>query len=128
MTKRIYFCLEDFFIQILTEVDVKHTNIKDEDLRLQLKEIKSGCVVLVCVKNKPNFNTLLGTPEHLTFLQNNYLDSLCCYNSAVRISTMINKEHQHVFNLKYNLPTKNTDNNPSDKKKDQNEIENEEDI
>ena len=41
--------------------------------------------------------------NYLEFLKEKYEDSLCCYNSAVRISTMINKEHQHVFNLKYDL-------------------------
>ena len=37
------------------------------------------------------------------FLQENFIDAICCYNSYTRLTTMINKEHQHVFDLKYGI-------------------------
>lgn len=108
MTKRIFFCTEEFFIRILKEVDIKHNTIEDEKLRENLHSLKSGCVVLVCLKNKIEDFSPSKYPyeEYLKILRENFSDALCCYNSAVRVSSMINKEHQHVFNLKYNIDVK----------------------
>ena len=43
MHKRIYFVDEKFFIEILSKKEIKHDDIKDEELKLKLKEEKSGC-------------------------------------------------------------------------------------
>jgi hypothetical protein len=35
--------------------------------------------------------------------QDNFIDAICCFNSPTRLSLMVSKEHQHIFNLKYDL-------------------------
>ena len=71
-------------------------------LKNKLNEIGTGCVVLVNVKNKPNENQIIGK-EYEEYLKNNYIDAICCHNATTRITTMINKEHQHIFELKYKI-------------------------
>lgn len=112
MRKRVYFCGRRLFTDLIKAVDIKHTDFGEdnEDLKNLLQNISTGCVVLILLKNTEKeikytheqiFN--MTYEEYLAFLKENYQDALCCYNSPIRISTMINKEHQHVFNLKYNL-------------------------
>jgi 16S rRNA C967 or C1407 C5-methylase (RsmB/RsmF family) len=106
MEKRIFFCSLEFFIRMLKQKDIRHDDIKeDSDLYKRLHATKSGCVVLVAVKSKPGIieDDFTQKESYLPFLKENYLDSMTCYNSAVRISPMISKEHQHTFSLKYNL-------------------------
>ena len=108
MHKRIYFVDEKFFIEVLSKKEIKHDDIKDEELKLKLKEDKSGCIVLVNVKSKPNKNELKyenekEREEYNNYLKKNYIDAFCCHNANTRITTMINKEHQHIFELKYKI-------------------------
>lgn len=74
---------------------------------MQLKEhlslLKSGCVILIASKSEIDYKIINDDKLFMEFLKENYIDSLCCYTSAVRLSSMINEEHQHVFNLKYNI-------------------------
>ena len=108
MHKRIYFVEEKFFIEVLSKKEIKHEDISDEDLKNKLKEDKPGCIVIVNVKNKPKeneikFETENERLEYNNYLKNNYIDAFCCHNAATRITTMINKEHQHIFELKYKI-------------------------
>lgn len=41
--------------------------------------------------------------EYNNYLKNNFVDAICCHNATTRITTMINKEHQHIFELKYKI-------------------------
>jgi hypothetical protein len=109
MRKRVYFCGKDLFLQLIKGVDVRHSDLQSEELRNILDNLSSGCVVMILLKN---FNIInfshneifdLDKESYLKFLRENYEDAICCYNSAVRLSSMINKEHQHVFNMKYDL-------------------------
>ena len=108
MRKRVYFCDKDLFINMIQGVDVRHSDLPGE-LKDLLDNLSTGCVVLILLKD---FDTQIFKHQHiydldkdayLKFLREKYLDAICCYNSAVRLSSMINKEHQHVFNIKYNL-------------------------
>ena len=108
MHKRIYFVDEKFFVEVLSKKEIKHDDIKDEELKLKLKEDKSGCIVLVNVKSKPNKSELKyenekEREEYNNYLRKNYIDAFCCHNAVTRITTMINKEHQHIFELKYKI-------------------------
>lgn len=104
MSKRIYFCDDkSLFIKLIKEVDIKKEDIMDMELRDQLDQIKSGCVVMAFVNKKPDASMKFFTPEYYQYLKENYNDAVTCYISAVRLSTMINKEHQHVFNLKFKI-------------------------
>ena len=108
MHKRIYFVEEKFFIEILSKKEIKHEDISDEDLKNKLKEDKPGCIVIVNVKNKPKeneikFETENEKMEYNNYLKNNFVDAICCHNATTRITTMINKEHQHIFELKYKI-------------------------
>ena len=104
MSKRIYFCDDrNIFVKLITKVDIKKEEIDDLDLRNQLDQIKSGCVVIVFVTKKPSNDVKFFSEEYYQYLKENYNDAITCYISAVRLSTMINKEHQHVFNLKFKI-------------------------
>ena len=108
MHKRIYFVEEKFFIEMLSKKKIKHEDISDEDLKNKLKEDKPGCIVIVNAKNKPKeneikFETENERLEYKNYLKNNYIDAFCCHNAGTRITTMINKEHQHIFELKYKI-------------------------
>ena len=105
ITKRIFFCDQDFLIKILKEVDIKITDLEDIEMRENLEKTTTGCIILVNVKNKPQYSdiTKYDYDNYITYLRDNYVDSLCCYVSSYRVSSMINKEHQFVFNLKYNI-------------------------
>ena len=83
----------------LTTKDIIHDKIKNEKLRNEFKKTSHGCVVLINVKTIPE------NPENVSneFLKENFIDAICCYNSFTRLTTMINKEHQHVFDLKYEI-------------------------
>ena len=102
MHKRIFFVDENFFKEILKKKDIKHDDITDEELKKNLKEIGNGCVVLVNVKQKPKDNEKEGN-NYDKYIKNNFIDAICCHNAATRITTMVNKEHQHVFELKYKI-------------------------
>lgn len=111
MGKRIYFTTNEFLIQLLKETDIRHDDIQNEQLREKLHSLKSGCVIIVSLKETDsNFEELLkdplteaNHPKYSNYIRNNFIDAICCFNSAVRLSTMISAEHQHVFNLKYNI-------------------------
>ena len=108
MHKRIFFVKEKFFIEILSKKEIKHEDIIDEELKKELKELKPGCIVLVNVKEKPKENELKygnikEKEEYNIYLKKNYIDAFCCHNAVTRITTMINKEHQHIFELKYKI-------------------------
>ena len=108
MHKRIFFVKEKFFIEILSKREIKHEDIIDEELKKELKELKPGCIVLVNVKEKPKENELKydnikEKEEYNNYLKKNYIDAFCCHNAVTRITTMINKEHQHIFELKYKI-------------------------
>lgn len=99
MHKKIHYVNTDFFKEILTTKDIIHDKIKNEKLRNEFKKTSHGCVVLINVKTIPE------NPENVSneFLKENFIDAICCYNSFTRLTTMINKEHQHVFDLKYEI-------------------------
>jgi multisite-specific tRNA:(cytosine-C5)-methyltransferase len=105
ITKRIFFCHENLFVRLLKQSDMKKNEINDPVLQESLAELSYGCIILVSVKDKPKISdvTKMSCDDYNEYLRNNYLDSLCCYISAIRIATMINKEHQFVFNLKYEI-------------------------
>ena len=103
MHKRIFCIKEKFFVDILKKKEIKHDDIDgEEDLKIKLKEIGSGCVVLVNTKNKQKDNEKEG-PNYEKYIKDNFIDAICCHNANTRITTMINKEHQHIFELKYNI-------------------------
>jgi len=109
MRKRIFYVGLDFFKKILKITDYKIADIENEEIRNTLNNMTFGCIVLIVIKNFEDLNLSqkeiceYSTEKYLEFLRKNYLDSITCYNSHYRLSTMINKEHQHVFNLKYDL-------------------------
>ena len=108
MHKRIYFVEEKFFAELLSKKEIKHDDIYDNDLKIKLKEDKPGSIVLVNVKCKPTENELKWGNEkekevYNNYLRNNFIDAICCHNAVSRITTMINKEHQHIFELKYKI-------------------------
>lgn len=108
MRKRVYFCGKELFLQLIKGVDVRHSDLPGE-LKGLLDSPSSGCVVMILLKDFEletfKHADVFGMDKecYLKFLRENYLDAICCYNSAVRLSSMINKEHQHVFYMKYNL-------------------------
>ena len=102
MHKRIFFVDEKFFVGVLKKKEIKHDDIEDEEVKNNLKEIGSGCIVLVNVKNKPNENDK-ESKNYEQYLKNNFIDAFCCHNATTRLTTMINKEHQHIFELKYKI-------------------------
>ena len=101
MTKRVFFTLEETFVKLLKESEVKNEDLPDQELRKQLAGVKSGCVVLILVKEKPQCR--FEEEKYILYLKENYIDSLCCYTSAVRVTSMVNKEHQHVFFQKFKI-------------------------
>ena len=108
MHKRIFYVCENFFKEMLTKKEIVHGEISDEDLKNKIKNEKPGCIVLVNVKEKPKINDVKCENEkdfevYNEYLQKNYIDAICCHNAVTRITTMINKEHQHVFELKYGI-------------------------
>ena len=108
MHKRIYYVDEEFFVEILRKKEIKHDDINDEKLKIKLKEDKPGSIVLVNVKCKPKENEIKWgnekeKEEYNNYLRKNYIDAICCHNAISRITTMINKEHQHIFELKYKI-------------------------
>jgi multisite-specific tRNA:(cytosine-C5)-methyltransferase len=105
LTKRILFCDESLFVKLLTVSDILHTDIEDEELRTALANNKSGCVIMVYVKEKPLHLDIskYDANEYLVYLKANYVDSICCYSSAVRISSQISRDHHFVYDLKYNI-------------------------
>ena len=103
MHKRIFCIKEKLFVDILKKKEIKHDDIDgEEDLKIKLKEIGPGCVVLVNTKNKQKDNEKEG-PNYEKYIKDNFIDAICCHNANTRITTMINKEHQHIFELKYNI-------------------------
>ena len=102
MHKRIFYIKEKLFVDILKKKEIKHDDIEDEELKKNLKEIGAGCVVLVNIKNKPNDNEKDGM-NYDKYIKENFIDAICCHNANTRLTTMINKEHQHIFELKYNI-------------------------
>ena len=102
MHKRIFYIKEKLFVDILKLKEIKHDDIEDEELKKNLKEIGAGCVVLVNVKNKPSDNEKEGI-NYDKYIKDNFIDAICCHNANTRLTTMINKEHQHIFELKYNI-------------------------
>lgn len=99
MHKRVYFITTDTFVQILKTKEVIHDEVIDIDLRRVVKETKPGCIVVINVKQKPKEDEY--NDNH--YLKENFIDAMCCYNANTRLTTMTNKEHQHVFNMKYEL-------------------------
>jgi hypothetical protein len=57
----------------------------------------------ILLEQKHNAILVEPLPEVFERCKENYKDAVTCYISAVRLSTMINKEHQHVFNLKFKI-------------------------
>ena len=57
-------------------------------------ELTPGCVIFVCVKSLLA-NQLLNPI--------NFIDAICTFNSATRLSLMVSKEHLHIFDMKYDL-------------------------
>ena len=104
MHKRIFCINEKFFVDILKKKEIKHDDIDEEEkeLKIKLKEIGPGCVVLVNTKNRQKENEKEGT-NYDKYIKENFIDAICCHNANTRITTMINKEHQHIFELKYNI-------------------------
>ena len=103
MHKRIFCIKEKLFVDILKKKEIKHDDIDgEEELKIKLKEIGPGCVVLVNTKNKQKDNEKEG-PNYEKYIKDNFIDAICCHNANTRITTMINKEHQHIFELKYNI-------------------------
>ena len=104
MHKRIFCIKEKFFVDILKKKEIKHDDIDEEEkeLKIKLKEIGPGCVVLVNTKNRQKENEKEGT-NYDKYIKENFIDAICCHNANTRITTMINKEHQHIFELKYNI-------------------------
>ena len=91
------------FVDILKKKEIKHDDIDgEEELKIKLKEIGPGCVVLVNTKNKQKDNEKEGQ-NYEKYIKDNFIDAICCHNANTRITTMINKEHQHIFELKYNI-------------------------
>jgi hypothetical protein len=103
MTKRVFFCQQESFIKILKEADVLNEKLPDQELAKQITTTPSGCIILICVKSKPDPEIGFEESKYIPYLKENYVEALCCYISPVRITTMINKEHQHVFNMKFNI-------------------------
>ena len=106
--KRIYFVEEKLFVEILRKKEIKHDDLCDEDLKNKLKEEKPGSIVIVNVKCKPKENELKWgndkeKEEYNNYSRKNYIDAFCGHNPVSRIPTMINKEHQHNFELKYKI-------------------------
>ena len=106
--RRIYYVGEKLFKEILDKKEIKHDDISDEEIKIKLKEEKPGSIVVVNVKCKPKENELKWgnekeNEEYNNYLRNNYIDAICCHNAVSRITTMINKEHQHIFELKYKI-------------------------
>ena len=102
MHKRIFYINEKLFVEILQKKEIKHDDIIDDELKNKLKEIGPGCIVLVNVKNKQNKNEKEGE-VYDKYLQNNFRDAYCCHNANTRLTIMINKEYQHIFELKYKI-------------------------
>jgi len=102
MHKRIFYIKQKLFVDILKMKEIKHDDIEDKELKKNLKEIGAGCIVLVNVKNKPNDNEKEGL-NYDKYIKDNFIDAFCCHNANTRLTTMINKEHQHIFELKYNI-------------------------
>ena len=106
--RRIYYVGEKLFKEILDKKEIKHDDISDEEIKIKLKEEKPGSIVVVNVKCKPKENELKWgnekeNEEYNNYLRNNYIDAICCHNAVSRITTMINKEHKHIFELKYKI-------------------------
>jgi 16S rRNA C967 or C1407 C5-methylase (RsmB/RsmF family) len=101
MTKRVFFTNQETFVKLLKESEIKYDDLPDQELRKQFFQNTSGCIVLILVKEKPQCGFDEG--NYIPYLKENFVDALCCYISAVRITTMINKEHQHVFSQKFNI-------------------------
>jgi hypothetical protein len=108
ITKRLYLCDLEFFINILTNSEIKIADIKDEELLNYLSSLTSGCIIFIAVKNKKSISEIskMSYNEYTAYLKENYLDSICGFKSAFRLISQISKDHQHVFNLKYNIPEK----------------------
>ena len=99
MHKKVHYVDTEFFKFVLTKKDVAHEEIKNEKIKEEFKKAPHGCVVLVNMKKLPENSENVSNE----FLQENFIDAICCYNSYTRLTTMINKEHQHVFDLKYGI-------------------------
>lgn len=65
-----------------------------------------GCVIVVAVKEVKRQSDFIERSQYLNWLQQNYIDAATCYNAKLKLATMINKDHQHVFNIKYRLNQK----------------------
>ena len=102
MHKRIYFVNEEFFVEILKKKEIRHDDISNEEIKNKLKEVGPGCIIIVNVKNKPKEDDL-ESKNYEQYIKNNFIDAFCCHNATTRITTMINKEHQHIFELKYKI-------------------------
>lgn len=105
VTKRIFFCHENLFVKLLKLSEMKITEINDPVLQESMTGLSHGCIILISVKDKPKMTDVskMEYSEYNEYLRSNYIDSICCYVSAYRLATMINKEHQFVFNLKYEI-------------------------
>jgi 16S rRNA C967 or C1407 C5-methylase (RsmB/RsmF family) len=103
LTKRIFFRQEEFFINLLKNIHIPMVDLDDEEFKTQLKSVRYGCIVIVCVKNLPIQNHGFQSEYYIPYLKENYIDALCCQISNSRLSTMINKDHQHVFDLKFSI-------------------------
>jgi hypothetical protein len=105
MTKRLMFVDTDFFVKLLKENDVKIPELEDKELLSILDNMLTGYVAVINVKNKPENHdvTKLNYDDYIKYLRANYIDVVACYKSKMRLSIQINKDHKHVFNLKYNL-------------------------
>ena len=99
MHKRLFYVDKEIFVEILTKKELNYNEIKDEQLKNSLKETKPGCVIFVHVTKKPDNIDKVDN----NYLIENFIDAICCFNANVKVTTMINKEHEHVFNLKYNI-------------------------
>ena len=99
MHKRLFYVDKEVFVEILTKKELNYNDIKDENLKNSLKEAKAGCVIFVHVKKKPESIDKADNK----YLVENFIDAICCFNANIKVTTMINKEHEHVFNLKYNI-------------------------
>ena len=98
--KNIFYFNEELFIKLLKNGEILKEEINNESIKNIInKKAHFGCIIIVNSKKLPeNYENI----EH-NFLKENFIDAICCFNAQIKITTMINKEHQFVYNLKYNI-------------------------
>ena len=98
--KNIFYFNEELFIKLLKNGEILKEEINNESIKNIINnKAHFGCIIIVNSKKLPeNYENI----EH-NFLKENFIDAICCFNAQIKITTMINKEHQFVYNLKYNI-------------------------